>query len=63
MVVTPRAVIRIDMDGNEVRFPSVNAAAKSVCGSRSNISFACKGKAHSAYGYHWRYEMEDGRCD
>lgn len=52
---TGKAVIQMDMNGNEIgRYPSFHAAARVVGGNYENISCAARGKREKAYGFKWR---------
>lgn len=54
-----RPVIRIDDDGNEVRYENAKSAARDMyAGGGSNIYKALKHGGKS-YGYYWRYADED----
>lgn len=51
-----KTVLQFDMNGNFLAwYPSASEAAKSINGAQSNISAACMGLLHSAYGYKWAY--------
>lgn len=55
-------VIQIDIEGNVIkRFESCKAAAESIGGNSSNISYVCRGKGKTYKGYGWRYASEDIR--
>lgn len=53
-----RAVIQIDLDGNQVKvFDSCKDAAISVSGNTTNICFACRNPNRTYKGYKWRYAI------
>lgn len=46
---------RVQCVETSVIYSSITEAAKLTNTSRSHISDACKGKAHTAGGFHWQY--------
>ena len=57
-----RPVTAVSPDGEEIRYPSVKAAADGVGVKSCRISTACV-LGHRCAGYHWRYTggcMESG---
>lgn len=54
-----KAVEQFNKNGEYVQtFNSVTEAAKSVQGKTTNITRACKGRRHIAYGFIWKYKNE-----
>jgi len=54
----PHAVIRIDVDGTEIKYDSVADAGRAMNGCRTGIHQCCNGKSKTAHGYKWRYAKE-----
>ena len=56
-----KAVIQLDMDGNEVnRFYSLSQASRALIGKDnggSKIGEVCSGKRKTMYGYKWKFEI------
>lgn len=53
-----RPIIRIDNDGNEKRYESIQEAADELYGESINIIRTAQGKTKNAYGFRWRYADE-----
>jgi hypothetical protein len=51
-----RAVIQMDLDGNEIaKYEKMNDAAKATGINVGNIGNVCQGRSKTAGGYRWRY--------
>lgn len=56
-----RPLVRIDANGIEKTYESLNAAARDTGINPGHISLACNGKRRAAAGYVWRW-LTDNKC-
>lgn len=57
-LLPPKPIEQLSLDGDVInKFDSIKDVERKLGFNNSNISKACRGKQHTAYGYKWRYAI------
>lgn len=58
--ITSKPIIQYDLDGNFIQeYPSMHEAARCLGLKQGGISMCCRGIAKTAYGFIWKYKMDE----
>lgn len=58
--ITSKPIIQYDLDGNFIQeYPSMHEAARCLGLKQGGISMCCRGIAKTAYGFVWKYKMDE----
>ena len=58
--VTSKPIIQYDLGGNFIQeYPSMHEAARCLGLKQGGISMCCRGIAKTAYGFVWKYKMDE----